>query len=908
MGLCRIGFHFTLSFYAFTRFSKSNSPQMRLSSCCASGARERCFQYTAKLNFRHRTAQNVKASRRILFSLLITLAICLPLSWPLPKMMSDTMPWGATKRMEPPAELSPMIPGDHIQFLYYMLLANDFIAGQTPLFYNLYEFNTGNDEARYSPGSYYLPFSLAFSVFHLFGTPAFAWNASIFLAAWLAYLFTWLLALRYTSREGIAATAALFALLLPFQWVQLFGGSPAGFGMVMIPLLLLGIDRAVRDDQFSGGLIAGIAIFFASCTDTHVFFFGALLIPVWCIVAFTQRASFNWQRPAAYWRLTRALAPLLILAILALLQTQIGTDSIQETASSAGRTIGEVKLFSPRWQGLWAWRSINVTDQIYLGYIITALLALGGFTLTTRAIRARRGVAMQRGFLFALVCVGIAGTVALAMGPFGPFRGKLFALVRDLVPNYEMIRQPAKIFVILPALLGIGAALTLDAVVEARPRLPRWLLPVLGLLIAAEYYSQTRVSLSRISDTNTAYAAVAQDAQTRAKKARAMVLPLWPGDSHFASIYQYYSMLYRIRMINGYSPFVPTEYIEGVFDRYETLNLGYASEQQLDQLLSLGIDHLLLHEDLYPEKVSAFPIGTALSGLLNNPRIVQLQQDGPVWAFRILPTAEARAPVATNWNFYFPANHLEAERQRDRDAGPGNDASASGGAYIHLADDAYLNFNSVSTLAFPEMRWWVRTRGNGLLRIDRLLAGTSIGIIEQAVDFAEWSWLEIPAGTWDGAQEVSLKFTVAEGTADIDLVKLSAGEWDAMEPGESLEIPAPVFFHAGNTDIATDSVNFLTDRDRRGLLFYGPKLPLAPGRYQIRVDATVSHTGDGRAGQWIAACPEGAPDIGQTTMTAGTPTILDITVPNNQPFLLAFVYDATEDVSIHRITFTRQPD
>lgn len=849
----------------------------------------------------------MKAWRRILYSLLITLAIWLPLSWPVPKMMSDTMPFGVIKRSTSPARIVPMVPGDQIQFLYYMLLATDFVSGQTPLFYNLYEFNTGNDEARYSPGSYYIPFSLVYSAFHLFGTPAFAWNASILLALWLIYLFTWLLALRYTHREGIAATAALFALLLPYQWLQLFGGSPAGFGMVMVPLCLLGIDRAVREDQMRGGILAGIAIFFASCTDTHVFFFGTLLIPIWCLLAFTQRTSFDWRSPRAYWRLARALAPLLLLAILALLQTQMGTDSIQETASSGGRSLNEVKLFSPRWRGLWAWHDINVTDHIYFGYVITALLLLGAFLLTRRALRNRHGVPLQQGILFCLMFSGILGIIALSMGTFGPFHGGIFEIARKLVPHYEMIRQPAKIFVILSALLGVATALTLGTVFEVWPRLYRWLLPLLALLIVGEYFYQTQPVLCRISDSNAAYAAVAQDAEARAEKARAIILPLWPGDSHFASIYQYYSILYRIRMINGYSPFVPTEYIEGVFNRYSTLNLGYANDEQLDHLLSRGIDHILLHEDLYPEKVSAFPIGAALSGLLNNPRILLLQQDGPVWAFRILPTAETREAVATHWNVYFPANHLEAERQRDRDAAVLQDDTASGGAFVHLDNASFVNASAVWTRAFPEMRWWVRARGNGLLRVDRLVAGTSIGSIERAVDFAEWSWLEIPAGTWDGVTTTSLKLRAAEGTADVDLIKLSAGEWDTLEPGESIELPAPVFFHAGSTDLATDRVMFQPERDRGGIVFYGPKLPLAPGGYEIQVEGAVSRAVDGQGGDWIAACPEGT-ELARTSMNADEPTVLHVTVPNNQPFLLGFRYVAKERVAIHRVTITRLVD
>ncbi len=836
--------------------------------------------------------------------MLLTLAVWLPLSWPLPKMFSEALSVGVSKRSTMRSDIVHMMPGDHLQFLYYMWLTSDYLSGKTPFFYNLYEFNTGNDAERFRPGSYYFPFSVAFSAFYLFGNQTFAWNAVSLLTLWLACWFAWLLARRYTPRDSIAAIAALLAILFPYQWIQLFGGSPAGFGMAMIPLLLYGIDRAVRDDQMRGGWLAGMALFFASCTDTHAFFFSALMIPCWCILAFTQRSEFAWLNIRSYLRLIRSLSPIAIFAGIAFLLTRLGTKNIQQSAAAGGRTIREVMLFSPRWKGLWAWREIDVTYHIYFGFLIVAILAIGFIAIALRAFRQRERTATQRAVFYGLLSVGIASVVLLAMGPYSPMQGKIFTYARRFIPSYTMIRQPAKIFVLLPALLAVGTAISLDTLISRNLRHARTILLLIAAAFFYEYFFQTKLLLSRTDETNTAYAAAAHDAEARAKKPRAIILPLWPGDSHYASVYQYYASLYRIRMINGYRPFVPADYIRDVFDAYSTLNIGYATDEQLDSLLSRGIEHIILHEDLYPEKVSSFPVGTALAKLLNHPRIALLQQDGPVWAFRILPTAKVRPAVATNWNYYFPARRIEAERQQRKDAQKLDDPTASAGTFVRIEGNARLTSNPISSTPLPDIRWWIRARGNGLLRIERLVAGTPIGAIEKPVEFSDWSWIEVHAGTWDGARDLALEITAAEGSADVDVIKLSAGEWNALETGESMEIPAPTFFHAGNIDLASDSVCYVPERDRRDIVFYGPKMPLEPGRYRISVDAETGHDTTGFAGTWLAACPEGN-EIGRTEMKSGAPTALDLTIPNNEPFLLAFLYAGQERTQIHSITITR---
>lgn len=843
--------------------------------------------------------------KRILLALLLTLLVWLPLSWPLPSLLHDSLPVGVSKRDNPRYNIVHMMPGDHLQFLYYMWIYSDYLTGGTPFFYNLYEFNTGNDAERYRPGSYYMPYSIAFALFYQFGNQAFAWNAVSLLALWVACLFTWLLARRYTRSEGIAAVGALLALLFPYQWIQLFGGSPAGFGMSFVPMLLYGLDRAVRDGRMRGGWLAGFAVLFASATDTHAFFFSSLMIPCWCLVAFTQRDGFAWRKPAEWLRLARALAPVALLAVLALLQTRLGTRHIQQSHAAGGRRIQEVALFTPKAEGLWAWHELDVSYHIYFGFLIVAVLAAGLIALIVRAFRNRDRESVQRAALITFICLGVTGIILLALGPFSPFEGRAFTAARKFIPGYTMIRQTAKIFVLMPALLAVGVAATLQCSLDRFGRAARWIAALIAAGFALEYWFQTKLLISLVDDRNGAYAAVARDAETRARKPRAIILPLWPGDSHYTSVYQYYVTLYRIRMINGYRPFVPSDYIEGVFQPYRTLNLGYASDAQLDSLMGRGIEHIILHEDLYPEKVSAYPVATALAGLLNHPRLALLEQDGPTWAFRILPTAEARPPVATNWHVHFPARRIEAERQPRREAPRIEESGTSGGAFARLEGEHRVTTGPLSARALSWTRWWIRARGAGTLEADRRLNGESIGAISVPVEWNEWAWMEVPAGDWEGAPDLSVSLRAAEGVVDVDVLLLAAGDWYFLEVSESMDLPAPVFFHAGHIDLAGDAVVYLPHRDRRDVVFYGPKLPMHPGRYRIAIDGIVGNTNSGRGGTWIAACPEGT-EIGRAEMRADANTAFHVDVPSNLPFLLAFVYSGEEEVRIARIKIARE--
>ncbi len=847
----------------------------------------------------------MSAKQQALFALLLVLAVWLPLSWPLPSMLDEAMPTAAMKREAVSLTPDYMLPGDHLQLLYHMWLFSDFVAGKTPWFHNLYEFNTGNDAERYRFGAYYLPYSLAFTAFNKVANRALAWNLTCLLALWVAAFATWRLCRRYTSSELVAATGTLLALLLPYQWVQLFGGSPAGFGMTLIPVLLLGVDRVVRDDRISGGWLAGGALLGASMTDQHSFFFGALLMPCWGLVALSQREAFAWPSPKAWFRLVRAGSPVLLMAGLAYALSAFGNRHIKSSHASGGRTIPEVALFSPKADGLWSWQELGVSSQIYLGYLATALLVVGLFLLLYAAWKQRTPAAWRRAILLALIAAGATGVVLLSMGPHSPFEGRLFTAARRFIPGYTLIRQAAKIYVLLPTLLALGATAALAALHHA---LPRRAFLVLILAVAAGfaggYGAQTGPLLSRVSDTQPTYAALARHAREHGGEPHALVIPLWPGDSHQSSVYQYFASLYRIRMVNGYRPFVPKEYIEDIFHGFRSVNHGNLNGEQIDNLLARGIEYVVFHENLFPEKVSPFPAAVTLRQLLGNPRITLLHHEGSVWAFHLEQAAATHAAPAAPCDTAFPARTFEAERLPSRGAAASPEAAASGGRCLELGEGATCRTKPLFAPALPGLCWRLRVRGEGALQLASVTGTNQHEAVAISVNARAWHWIEAPLPAFDGSMDVAVRAEAVRGTVAIDLIQLAAGAWSTPPPGESLTLPAACFFHAGETDPRSNTVRFVPGRDRADLVLYGPKLPLEPGPYSFTCAFASTAERGTVLGHWIIACPEGS-EVGRLPVVAGEPASTNLAIPSNLPLLCAFRYEGTGEVRLDALSITR---
>ncbi|MDP2991050.1 MAG: hypothetical protein Q8O57_10875 [Kiritimatiellota bacterium] len=859
--------------------------------------------------------------KRLGLSFAVMLGVWLLVAWPLPRYVGVGIPAAAHREA---ADIQHLVPGDHLQFMYYCWLAGDMVAGKTPLFYNLYEFNTGNDRERFEPYAYYIPFSLIYAAAAGLCGQAFGWNLTGFIALWLTYLLTWLLVRRWTRSEWVAAVAALLGIVLPFRWINLFGGSPAGFAMAWIPAIMLGVDLAMREDRVRGGVLAGAALLLASWGDSHVFFFGTLAVPVYGIVAFAGRTDFQWRQGASYRRLVLALLPIGLFAVAAFLFPVLmeglyrAVTGLAPVAHAIGpRTLREVMLFAPDWQGFCGMNTRGTSAHIYLGVLIPAFIMAGWLALVRRTWGDWRTHGRTL-IVLTLVMLAMVVIMFLALGPRGPEHGLLFRICRLIVPPYALIRQPAKIFCLMPSFLAVASAIVLMALVQLRSsRAWHILVPIVFAgIILWDYPRQSNPTISLLEKKQAAYAAVAANAtgavHTAAGQAvpRALVLPLWPGDSHYASIYQYFAAIYRVRMVNGYNPFIKQGYFENVFRRFESVNQGGLSEDQVNGLLGMNVRYILLHENLFPEKVSPFPVTATLRQLLRHPRLELLRQDGSVWAFKIMDSPQTGPAPA--WDILIPARRFEMEKTiAERRVTVMISSEAGGRAYVALAEtNASLRTTPIRVAAVSNLHWLVRARGQGTLGGALMTDERVTALAPLKVQAEEWTWLNIPVPAFRGFTALSLKLVLQAGAVDLDLSLLTAGPWPWLNPGESLTLPAPIFFHAGYTDLKSGGVVFRRDYDPQGFVLYGPKLPLPRGTYEINIAFTSPAAPGVELGvinlEQNEAIVEGVGAARPVSaIFAGQPASVRWRQYENLPFNLALHYNASADLEIQRITIKR---
>jgi hypothetical protein len=837
--------------------------------------------------------------RSLAASFLVTLAVWACFSWPLPVHVTEGI--SSTARNVEEQSAREMIPGDHLQLLYHFRLAADFAAGKIPLFHNVYEFNTGSDEERYQPGPYYAPFSLLFALLKPVGGEALAWNLTGMVSLWLTFWATLLLVRRYVPDPWTAWCAASLGILLPYRWISLGGGSPAGFGMMWIPLVFLGLEMMAVDRKARGGLLAGLSIYFSSWADTHVFFFAVLAAPVWILFSYLVQRDRWIPRREEWAPLLRSASPLLASAVLVALQVLATKKRLAGTgAGAAGRSLKEVLLFSPPFQESLLFWDPGRTGETYLG-IVMVLLTVSGAAAASAAFLQRRA---GRRTLFSLAALTglVAAAAVLASGPRGPLGPEGWSALRALVPPYAMVRQPAKGYCLRPTALSVAAALSLKALFggDGRGPLLRRGAPVaVAALLFFDYRIRIDTMVSLLASEQGAYRAVAEDAAAAGLRPHLLALPLWPGDSHWTSVNQHYVSLYGLRMVNGYRPYVPSSYIEKVFRPLERFNKGSYPDRLLDDLLAKEIHYLVLHEDAFPEKVSPFGVSHTLQALFDHRRIRPLASDGPAWAFRVLATpGEASGP---SWTYRAPTRIWEADKLRNVKAVRGDDPSAGNGRYLRLTSEAgAVATPSVGMYALEGLQFQARVRGEGPLELEVLADGESIGKERFILKEKDWIWHALPVPADLDYARLALR-AASGGQADLDLIGLVCVPWSFPPRPEPLRVPAPVFFHAGFTEIERGEVVLSPERDPADVVFYGPRLPLKAGKYRVEVAYRSPAPPGTLLGEFFVRYPTVAKD--RVPLSAGEPFTMTYLHPEDLPVSLGFDYAGTGVVRIREVSF-----
>ena len=828
-------------------------------------------------------------------------------SWPLGKHLFTGIPSSGTNLEK--GNVIRMVPGDHLQLLYNFWLAKDMMSGDTPLFYNLYEFNTGSDEARLIPRPYYAPASILYALISHIGGDAFGWNMSGMLCVLIGFWGCWRLARRFVSDELTALALGVTALVIPYTWVSLLGGSPAGFGVVWVPVLFLGLDQAIRSKRAAGGVLAGVAILFASWTDSHVFFFSMLAIPCWCLLCFTLRESVD-LRDGRNWReLIVALLPAVVLGAVAVVLFQLEhAHMLGGTTMADGRTDAEIGLFSPEWTNLFGFSHGKGGAQVYVGYVAAAVLGLGFILLLIRPPNMACPPWRVRLFMVMLF-VGLVGVAVLALGLSGPLEGKAYVIARKLVSPFEKIRQPPKIFCLIPALLCVALPMCGAALVQwlSSPRLRHCAVVAIALLLIFTYKLPISATICLIDSGNEAYRVIADDATNRGLKPRAIAIPLWPGDSAWTSLNEHYASLYRIRMVNGYSPFVQSNYIDDVFFRFESLNKGALDAGQLTALREMGVEYLVLHENAFPEKVSPFPVAFTLKRFLNHPYLERMHQSGEIWSFRILDRPRRVTPVAEHWRTFGPSLMWDLSHNPHGGVVLLKEPSSWRGLVVQMnATNAWIEtIHAPRAVSAPELHWLLRARGEGQVetttrtRERRAETPQPVAVHTSRVDSVAWDWIAIPIDVDPANAELSARLVALSGHVDVDMLMLVAGTWDAPRAGQAVSVPAACFFHAGYSDLKNGCVVLRPDTEPDRTVFYGPRMPINVGPHSAEL--VISTTAPemtllGRADAYV-----GLEKVASIDILSGRPAHVAFHADHNLPFELRFTYSRNAQVCLHRV-------
>ena len=573
-------------------------------------------------------------------------------------------------------------------------------------------------------------------------------------------------ALPFQTRLALGAVVALALLLL---WQSAAGGlraagaaadgATAARRSLIACLPWLGTALATSRSGASAALVA-----FALPVVLHV----ALLLRVWR----------NWRRPVLPLALVVAGAGGGI-GYMLFLRRQI----LDRSVVRAGRTLHDVLLFSPKPEDLLARVPFDAAHAVYPGAVALALALLGVAALALRPPAPRRRI------LFALALLLVLG-VALSLGP----RLTVFPLFEAgfrLVPGWNFIRQPAKFQVLAALALGILAAAGVDAL-RARLRPGRWaaaLTVALALGIAVEYHPWRRIGVTPLPAGGGEYDAI------RAAGARALYVPLWPGDSSFSGLYLYTTTLTQVPMLNGYSPWIDRAYVTDVVRPLDAVNVGAVGEAEYAVLRRLGVRQVVLDRDAFPIDVNPFGPAYTLANLRTSPYLELARAPGvdedAVWIFRVLdsPRIPARERPVSPIGGFWEAESLSRRSgvvERDRIASNGKVVAAQAGR-----DRAgFVMFGPYRFLPAGRFRavFWLRgegattdlqvtaTGGRRMLGAEtvRLVAGPTFQ--EVAVPFE----LEAPA---------TVEYRVAwngKGTVAVDAVSVVFA--DGLEPAPSFDV------------------------------------------------------------------------------------------------------------------------
>jgi hypothetical protein len=594
------------------------------------------------------------------------LLLAVVFSYPLVFHLKNGMPYSFMP--VPGFEIQHQQPGDYLQLLYKFWLFENALSGHIPFFTNYYEFSTPLTPPLFSQQG--LPLSLIFALFMPFGN-IFAYNALILLSFVASGAAIALLLYEFTGSAAAAMLCGFIYSCVPYRLGHLYGGHMGGIVFFLIPLMLYCFEKAWwksisggdRSTAFAGGkgvfkwgFACAACALCAVLMDFYMSFFMVALLAVYFIFKTAELTAREGISAAARAARSMFLGLLLPAAVTAGYLIWIKYRLIESSAISGGRTLKNLQAYSPMLRNIFS-KSPNAEKNIYLG-LAPFLCALYGFFIRRREIRNRRA---ERGALFWLYFWGglFVVTYLMSLGTTLEKYLSFYAWLHAHIPLFRYSRTSSRIiylsFLGLFMLIAYGIRDLLS-----RGRVAKIAVGVLSILALIDYHPKRAIGISIMHGIDNVYDEVWREAQGK----RLLELPIWHGDSFWSSIYEYYVTLTGVRIVNGYTPVPKMNYIRQVFEPLRNLNYGEMRERQYRMLKSWNVPYVVLHQELFPRKVSCYPFQFTLLNLTRSPYVRLAGKEGPhfLFALRDVPAGPEpefvlRSPVG----IIYPAQKMESE-------------------------------------------------------------------------------------------------------------------------------------------------------------------------------------------------------------------------------------------------------
>ncbi|MEI6632488.1 MAG: hypothetical protein WCP22_01585 [Chlamydiota bacterium] len=517
-------------------------------------------------------------------------------------------------------------PGDSLQLMHRFWLFTQAIRGRIPFFSNPYEFSSPETPPLFNTQG--IPISFVFALFAPLGNIV-AYNLLVLLSFLASGIAMALLVRGQTGSRGAALCCGALYACLPYRLGHLFGGHPGGFVFCITPLMLVAVDRAWRGERgsFLWGMAAGACILCAASVELHQTLYLGLLLPVYVMMKLIESALRRGAAETVRASRLPLAGLLLVSAAAAGYLLWVKYFFLATSAMGGGRALRTVQGLSPGLRDLF-FKSANAEKNVCLG-LLPVLLAAWGFA--ARRIEIRRGLAprgaLARLYFWAgLFGIGYAIALGTALERFVP----LYSWLHRTVPFLAYSRTSSRVLNI--AVLGffVLAGFGLRSLF-ARGRGGAAAALFATALALLDYHPKRFIGVSLMGGQDRVYERVRREGA----RSRLLELPIWPGDSSWTSIYEYYGTLTGVPIVNGYSPAAQLRYQERVFMPLRTLNIGEIRAGQHALLKAWGVRFVVLHQDAFPRRVSRYPFGFTRENLLRSPYLEFVLRDGPHFLFRV---------------------------------------------------------------------------------------------------------------------------------------------------------------------------------------------------------------------------------------------------------------------------------